>query len=160
MRKLSLLVVIFLFCLLFLSGCKKNSLGINDDYFEKKQRFSVVADCKQNDAGYKMKIEKNGNQIKFTYISGEYANGLSFLFDAETESVSYYGLEIAKDNETLFKATTPAAISKAIQDYVSKPGENVEGMTEYGKYSATIDRASGLPKALNLPNHKFNCTFE
>ncbi len=107
-----------------------------------------------------MKIEKNGNQIKFTYLSGEYVNGLSFLFDTETESVSYAGLETANDNETLFKATTPATISKAIQDYMSKPGENIEGMTEYGGYNVTIDKSSGLPKTLKLQNQKFSCKFE
>ena len=159
MRKLSILSIFFLFFLLFLNGC-----GIfkekDNDYFEKKQDFSISANCKQNASEYKMKIEKNGSQIKLTYLSPKYVSGLTFLFNTETDNASYAGLEIAKDSQTLFKATTPAAISKAIQDYMSKPGENIEAITEYGDYQAKIDKTSGLPKTLKLKNQNFSCSFE
>lgn len=159
MKKLSILIMFFLFFLLFLSGCN-NFKETENDYFEKKQDFSVSANCKQNTSNYKMKIEKNGSQIKLTYLSGKYVSGLTFLFNTDADSASYAGLETAKDSETLFKATTPAAISKAIQDYMSKPGENIEAITEYGDYQAKIDKTSGLPKTLKLKNQNFSCSFE
>lgn len=159
MKKLSILIMFFLFFLLFLNGCN-NFKETENDYFEKKQDFSVSANCKQNASNYKIKIEKNGSQIKLTYLSGKYVSGLTFLFNTDADSASYAGLETAKDNETLFKATTPAAISKAIQDYMSKPGENIEATTEYGDYQAKIDKTSGLPKTLKLKNQNFSCSFE
>ena len=159
MKNLSIHVVIFLLCALFLNGCN-NFKEVKSEYFEKKQDFSVLASCKQNMSDYKMKIEKNENQIKLTYLSPKCVDGLTFLFDTEIDSASYAGLEMGKDSETLFKSTTPAAISKALQDYMSKPGENIEGKTEYGDYQAKVDKKSGLPKTLNLKNQNFSCSFE
>ena len=159
MRKLSILSIFFLFFLLFLNGCG-NFKEKDNDYFEKKQDFSISANCKQNATNYKMKIEKNGSQIKLTYLSPKYASGLTFLFNTETDSASYTGLEMSRESETLFKTTTPAAISKAIQDYMSRPGENIEATTEYGDYQAKIDKTSGLPKMLKLKNQNFSCSFD
>ena len=103
MRKLSILSIFFLFFLLFLNGCG-NFKEKDNDYFEKKQDFSISANCKQNASEYKMKIEKN--------------------------------------------------------DYMSRPGENIEATTEYGDYQAKIDKKSGLPKMLKLKNQNFSCSFD
>ena len=157
LKKLLLFFICFLF-ILFLTGCK-SSEEMSNDYFEKKQEFNVLATCEQNEIKYTMNIKKSGNRIQFAYISPESIRDLCFVFDSEKERISYMGLDINEENGQLLTAVLPEIISKAIEDSLVKPGENIEGVTEYGNYSVTIDRSSGLLKTLTLPNYNFKCSF-
>ncbi len=157
LKKLLLCFICFLF-ILFLTGCK-SSKEMNNDYFEKKQDFSMLAKCKQNEMEYTLSINKGGNQIRFAYVSPENIKDLCFIFDSEKQKVSYMGLDISEENGQLLKAVLPEIISKAIEDSLAKSGENIEGVTEYGNYTAIIDRESGLLKTLALPNYNFKCSF-
>ena len=158
--KLKKLLLCFICCLLilFLTGCK-SSKEMNNDYFEKKQDFSMLAKCKQNEMEYTLSINKGGHQIRFAYVSPENIKDLCFIFDSEKQKISYMGLGINEENGQLLKAILPEIISKAIEDSLAKFGENIEGVTEYGNYNATIDRQSGLLKTLSLPNYNFECSF-
>lgn len=157
MKKLLLCFICFLF-ILFLTGCESSS-KMNNDYFEKKQDFSMLANCKQNEMEYTLSIKKVGNQTRFAYVSPENIKDLCFVFDSEKQKVSYMGLDINEENGQLLKAVLPEILSKAIEDSLSKPGENINGGTEYGNYTAIIDRESGLLKTLALPNYNFKCSF-
>lgn len=158
LKKLLLCFICFIL-ILFLSGCK-SSEGNNNDYFYKKQDFNMLATCEQNGLQYTMSVRKNRDQVKFEYISPEAIKGLSFIFDSDKDKISYMGLDINEENEQLLTATIPAIIATAISDSLTKPGDNIEGVTEYGNYNVIIDRTSGLLKSLTLPNYKFKCTFK
>lgn len=158
LKKLLLCFICF-FLILFLNGCKV-SKEINNDYFEKKQDFNMLAVCEQNGLQHTMSVKKNGNQIQFEYISPENIKGLSFVFDSEKEKVSYMGLDINEEKGQLLTAIIPEIIATAISDSLTKPGDNIDGVTEYGNYNIIIDRTSGLLKTLTLPNYKFKCTFK
>ncbi len=158
LKKLLLCFICFIL-ILFLSGCK-SSEGNNNDYFDKKQDFNMLATCEQNGLQYTMSVRKNRDQVKFEYISPEAIKGLSFIFDSDKDKISYMGLDINEKNEQLLTATIPAIIATAISDSLTKPGDNIEGVTEYGNYNVIIDRTSGLLKSLTLPNYKFKCTFK
>lgn len=158
LKKLLLCFICFIL-ILFLSGCK-SSEGNNNDYFYKKQDFNMLATCEQNGLQYTMSVRKNRDQVKFEYISPEAIKGLSFIFDSDKDKISYMGLDINEENEQLLTATIPAIIATSISDSLTKPGDNIEGVTEYGNYNVIIDRTSGLLKSLTLPNYKFKCTFK
>lgn len=158
LKKLLLCFICFLL-ILFLSGCKTHS-SIDNDFFEKKQDFNMLAICEQNGLQYSMSVEKNGYQIQFEYISPEMIKGLCFIFDSEKEKVSYMGLDITEENGQLLTAIIPKMIAIAISDSLTKPGDNIEGMTEYGNYSIVIDRTSGLLKTLTLPSYNLKCSFK
>lgn len=159
MKLKKLLCFICFFFILFLSGCKV-SKEINKDYFEKKQDFNMLAICEQNGLKYTMSVEKNGEKIQFEYTLPETIKGLCFTFDSEKEKVSYMGLDIEEKNGQLLTALIPEIIALAISDSLTKPGDNIEGVTEYGNYNIIIDRTSGLLKTLILPNYKLKCTFK
>lgn len=158
LKKLLLCFICFIL-ILFLSGCK-SSEGNNNDYFYKKQDFNMLATCEQNGLQYTMSVRKNRDQVKFEYISPEAIKGLSFIFDSDKDKISYMGLDINEENEQLLTATIPAIIATSISDSLTKPGDNIEGVTEYGNYNVIIDRTSGLLNSLTLPNYKFKCTFK
>lgn len=158
LKKLLLCFICF-FLILFLTGCKV-SKEINNDYFEKKQDFNMLAICEQNELKYTMSVEKNGDKIQFEYILPETIKGLCFTFDSEKEKVSYMGLDVNEENGQLLTALIPEMIAVAISDSLTKPGDNIEGVTEYGNYNIIIDRTSGLLKTLTLPNYNLKCTFQ
>lgn len=158
LKKLLLCFICFLF-ILFLTGCKSSEEN-NNDYFEKKQDFNMLAKCEQNGIEYAMNIKKSGSRIQFAYISPESIKDLCFVFDSEKQNISYMGLDVNEENGQLLNAVLPEIISKTIEDSLAKPGENIEGITEYGNYNVTVDRNSGLLKTLILPNYKFKCSFE
>lgn len=157
LKKLLLCIICFLF-VLFLSGCKDVKEN-NNDYFEKKQDFDILATCDQNGLEYTMNIKKSGSQIQFAYVSPENIKGLCFIFDSGKEKVSYMGLDINDENGQLLKAILPEIIATAIEDSLTKPGEKIEGVTEYGNYSVSVDRTSGLLKTLVLSNYNLKCVF-
>lgn len=157
LKKLLLCFICFL-CILFLTGCESSN-EMNNDYFEKKQDFSMLAKCRQNEMEYTLSIKKVGNQIRFAYVSPENIKDLCFVFDSEKQKVSYMGVDIDEENGQLLKAVLPEILSKSIEDSLANSGENIQGMTEYGNYTVTIDRVSGLLKTLALPNYNFKCSF-
>lgn len=131
--------------------------------------FTAKADIHFGDIEATATINRVGDGVcEVTLISPEALNGMKFQYVGSTVTVSYLGMSVELDDDSLLANAMASAIVKAVdmaaRDQgitMKKSGKTIimKGENDSGEFELRLDRETGSLLELSIPSMDLECTF-
>lgn len=162
------LFIVFLALITILCSCSKNS-SETEKLAKLANSFTAAVDITYNELSISGDISRTAdNKISLTVNSPEALKGLTFNFDGNNTTVSYYGISFELPENTASAKACINAISLAIDNALNgtdttknqKDGKlEINGKIADGEYTAIINEKTGIPLSIIIPDLNLSCTF-
>ena len=150
-------------------GCSKKEKTKSGSDSANLQSFSAIADITYNGLSLTAEIAKSApNNITLKINSPEQLNGMQFSFDGKDTKVSYYGISFNIPKNTATAKALASAVFSVINNISEQSGADVSeedgriiinGKTDQGRYTFTLDKKTGTPVSLSMPDLNLECAF-
>ena len=132
-----------------------------------QNEFSLIASISYQGIQAKGTVSKAGECYQLQITEPEALSGMGFEYDGEKVNVSYLGLSVGVDKNTILTSAAASIVSSfnhaliGSGTNVKNDGDNfvITGKTESGAYKLTASRMDGTPVSLELPDSKLSCAI-
>lgn len=134
-----------------------------------EKSFTAKADIHFGDIEATATINRIGDGVcDITLISPKALNGMKFQYNGNDIEISYLGMSVKMDDDSMLANAMASAIVKAVDTAargtgitMKKSGKAIlmKGENENGSFELTFDRENGSLLSLNVPALDLECTF-
>lgn len=169
--KYVILVVVVLVLLIGLFwACSRNDNNIDDIVpLDLEQGFTAKANIHFGDIQATADINRIGDGVcNITLISPQALNGMNFQYNGSDIQISYLGMSVKMDDDSLLANAMTSAIVKAVDTAargsgisMKKSGKTVvlKGEGDNGNFELQVDKNTGSLLKLTIPEMDLECTF-
>lgn len=165
LKRKALPVLAVLVLVAVLAGCFGRRDTSQNASLQNEFVLDAVITCQGVEAKAQVSKSGEGYQVKLT--EPESLKGMEFDYDGEKVTVSYLGLSVGVDKNTVltsFATSLIASVNHALIGSgtdVKNDGDNfvISGKTESGNYQLEASRKDGTPVSLKLPDLGLTCVF-
>lgn len=175
MKRSLKLIGVFLMLSVVLSGCGTETGGQPSENEQQKvssslnQGFDAKATIKMGEIEAEADINRTKEGIctvKLTSPKG--LSGMTFSFDRQNVTVSYMGLSLELDNDSVLTSSMTKAVVASINMAAEPHGVSmalegealvIKGTTESGDFTLKLDRSDYSVLTLSIPNLDLECNF-
>lgn len=167
-----IVAVVVISLLAVLIGCqeKKNSVPPEALSQQLSCPFTATAKIKMKDMTMQADINKSSEQaFTFRILEPENLKDLQFTYDGEDMQISYKGMSVSVADDSLIAKGMAAVMMRAINASSQETGISVKqkdgalllnGKSEDGKFSMTLDKKNGSILSMELPELDLECQFD
>ncbi len=152
-----------------LFACRGSKGGAELPPVDWEKSFTAKADIHFGDIEATATINRIGDGVcDITLISPQALNGMKFQYNGNDIEISYLGMSVTMDDDSMLANAMTAAIVKAVDTAargsgisMKKSGKAIllEGENENGSFSLTFDKENGSLLSLIVPALDLECTF-
>lgn len=167
-------VIVAIVILLVLIGvfwvCSSNGNNADDIVpLNLEQGFTAKANIHFGDIEATADINRIGDGVcNITLISPKALNGMNFQYNGSDLQISYLGMTVKMDDDSLLANAMTSAIVKAVDTAargsgisMKKSGKTVvlKGENDNGNFELQVDKNTGSLLKLTIPEMDLECTF-
>ena len=150
-------------------ACSKKSENDAIPPADMTKSFTAKADIHFGDVAATATINRIGDGVcDVTLISPQALNGMKFQYNGDQITVSYTGMSVELDDDSLLANAMATAIVKAVdmaaRDQgitMKKSGKTIimKGENDSGEFELRLDKETGSLLELKIPSMDLECTF-
>ncbi len=122
--------------------------------------FSLAAAIEIGEDAEEARVDCSGAGIVIDYLSPSALEGMTYTFLNGQATIAFRELPEQTVRASAVDTSSAGLIACAFEDAVlQSSGGTIRGVTPGGSYTLRLNRETGLPESLEVPDRDFSCTF-